>query len=193
MRQPQIVGTQLQPSEHATSHLFSLPTLLSISQVHCGSVPLRYASLTFTDAMFEAMEQRLWAQVTRAALQLPQSRSSLRIHQSHRTSGSRQGNGLHRCFQACTRRAIKVKNPVPQRESGSISSYSQPAAELNHDVGNEEIEHYDRLVAESKDKQIRTPWHRDGSDEAPVKRQRSAGAMTKGTFLERTSTAWDPY
>jgi hypothetical protein len=28
--------------------------------------------------------------------------------------------------------------------------------------------------------QARTPWHREGSDKPPVKRMRSAGAMTKG-------------
>ncbi|KAI9692398.1 MAG: hypothetical protein M1822_006629 [Bathelium mastoideum] len=110
------------------------------------------------------MEQRLWRGIARL---------SRNFNQPFRT---RQSTAF-----------CKVKNPVPQRESGSISSYSQPASELNHDVGEEEIQHYDQLVAESKDKQIRTPWHRDGSDEPPVKRQRSAGAMTKGKLLTTPS------
>ena len=39
-------------------------------------------------------------------------------------------------------------------------------------------------IAEQKDKQTRTPWHREGSNIPPVARQRSAGAMTKGGSLE---------
>jgi hypothetical protein len=35
-------------------------------------------------------------------------------------------------------------------------------------------------VAEDQEKQQRAPWHRQGVDVAPVRRQRSAGAMTKG-------------
>ena len=115
------------------------------------------------------VEQRLWTNITR-------SRPSLGLRTLDPIPRSRH------CFQSYARQAVKVKDPVPRRESGSISSYSQPASELNHDVGKDEVEHYDRLVAESKEKQIRTPWHRDGSDEPPVKRQRSAGAMTKGIF-----------
>lgn len=35
-------------------------------------------------------------------------------------------------------------------------------------------------VAQAKDKQHKRPWMREGVDHAPVRRQRSAGAMTKG-------------
>ncbi len=38
-------------------------------------------------------------------------------------------------------------------------------------------------VAEAKDKQHKRPWMREGVDHAPVRRQRSAGAMTKGKLL----------
>lgn len=40
----------------------------------------------------------------------------------------------------------------------------------------------DEAIGNSKELQARTPWHREGSDQAPVKRNRSAGAMTKGEF-----------
>ena len=40
--------------------------------------------------------------------------------------------------------------------------------------------HFEDSVAQEKDKQQRTPWHREGSNVAPVARPRSAGAMTKG-------------
>jgi hypothetical protein len=41
----------------------------------------------------------------------------------------------------------------------------------------------DNAVGEAKELQTRTPWHREGTDKPPVKRQRSAGAMTKGLSL----------
>ena len=130
------------------------------------------------------MERRLLTSVTRLSHTFipppPPSQSSLFF----RTR--KELKPWQRYVQSSTHHKIQLKDPVPKREGGSISSYSQPASELNHDVGKEEIEHYDRVVAESKDKQIRTPWHRDGSDEPPVQRQRSAGAMTKGTFGQDT-------
>ncbi|MCJ1427286.1 hypothetical protein MMC29_005189 [Sticta canariensis] len=42
-------------------------------------------------------------------------------------------------------------------------------------------------VAQEKEKQTRTPWHREGSNLPPVARQRSAGAMTKGKLLTTPS------
>jgi calcium uniporter protein, mitochondrial len=47
--------------------------------------------------------------------------------------------------------------------------------ELKHDGS------LDRKIGEAKELQKRTPWHRDGADQPPVKRLRIAGAMTKGT------------
>ncbi|MCJ1401273.1 hypothetical protein MMC11_004485 [Xylographa trunciseda] len=42
-------------------------------------------------------------------------------------------------------------------------------------------------ISQEKEKQIRTPWHREGSNVPPVKRLRSAGAMTKGKLLTTPS------
>ena len=39
---------------------------------------------------------------------------------------------------------------------------------------------FDDAVGQSKEKQIRTPWHREGSSTPPVSRRRLAGAMVKG-------------
>lgn len=61
------------------------------------------------------------------------------------------------------------------------SSHSQPAHKLSHNVSDEEKNHYDNMVEHSKANQIKSPWMREGSDTPPVARQRSAGAMTKGT------------
>lgn len=66
------------------------------------------------------------------------------------------------------------------QERPVMSSSSQPASELNNNITQEENEDFDQRVAEDKGKQIRTPWHREGSDVPPVGRLRSAGAMTKG-------------
>ena len=41
----------------------------------------------------------------------------------------------------------------------------------------------DMHAVQEKEKQVRTPWHREGSDVPPVGRQRSAGAMTKGETI----------
>jgi len=39
----------------------------------------------------------------------------------------------------------------------------------------------DNAIGQHKELQSRTPWHREGSDKPPVKRLRSASAMTKGS------------
>lgn len=39
---------------------------------------------------------------------------------------------------------------------------------------------YDDAIAQEQGKQAAAPWHREGSEQPPVKRQRSASAMTKG-------------
>ena len=47
-------------------------------------------------------------------------------------------------------------------------------------------------IGQDREKQTRAPWHREGSDIPPVARQRSAGAMTKGSrIVTCTSTFTD--
>ena len=41
-------------------------------------------------------------------------------------------------------------------------------------------DHDKRILAAQHEKQREAPWHREGVDESPVRKQRSAGAMTKG-------------
>ncbi|KAL1591746.1 hypothetical protein SLS60_011745 [Paraconiothyrium brasiliense] len=68
------------------------------------------------------------------------------------------------------------------------SPNARPAIELDHHVTKEEQEDYDEKIArEVKERQIRSPWNREGSDVPPVARQRSAGAMTKGKLLTTPS------
>ena len=59
-------------------------------------------------------------------------------------------------------------------------SSEQKARDLNQQGIDEQEASLDDSLSEEKEKQIRTPWHREGVDESPVRRQRSAGAMTKG-------------
>jgi hypothetical protein len=71
---------------------------------------------------------------------------------------------------------------LPSKDPGSYdNSNARPASELNHNITQEERDDFARKLQEDKSKQIRTPWHREGSDKPPVARQRRAGAMTKGT------------
>ncbi|KAF2830781.1 hypothetical protein CC86DRAFT_367459 [Ophiobolus disseminans] len=72
-------------------------------------------------------------------------------------------------------------------KSNNYEPNERPAAELNNNITQEEKEHFAKKLAEDKGKQIRTPWHREGSDVPPVARQRSAGAMTKGKLLTTPS------
>ncbi|KAF2471843.1 uncharacterized protein BDR25DRAFT_324943 [Lindgomyces ingoldianus] len=75
-----------------------------------------------------------------------------------------------------------------RKDTGSYdNSNARPAAELNQNITQEEREDYEKRLEEDKGKQIRTPWHREGSDTPPVARQRSAGAMTKGKLLTTPS------
>ena len=67
------------------------------------------------------------------------------------------------------------------------NSYTQPAAEQSQNVTEAEKNHFDRIEEESKQKQMRSPWMREGSEKPPVARNRSAGAMTKGKLLSTPS------
>jgi hypothetical protein len=75
--------------------------------------------------------------------------------------------------------AARLKAEAPKFEKYDNSN-ARPASELNDNITQEEKDHFAKRLAEDKGKQIRTPWHREGSDVPPVARERSAGAMTKG-------------
>lgn len=54
---------------------------------------------------------------------------------------------------------------------------SQKGLDKEEDWFNNQL---DNAIGQQKEIQARTPWHREGADQPPVKRNRSAGAMTKG-------------
>ena len=77
--------------------------------------------------------------------------------------------------------ASRLRAEAPKFEEYDNSN-ARPASELNNKITQEEKDDFARKLQEDKGKQIRTPWHREGSDKPPVARQRSAGAMTKGVY-----------
>jgi hypothetical protein len=70
------------------------------------------------------------------------------------------------------------------KSSREGKDYAAQAKELNQKGLDKQEDGFnnqlDNAIGEAKELQARTPWHREGSDQPPVKRRRSAGAMTKG-------------
>jgi hypothetical protein len=83
-----------------------------------------------------------------------------------------------------------LRLPEGKKFENYDNSNARPAIELDHHITQEEKDDFQRKLEEDKGKQIRTPWHREGSDTPPVARQRSAGAMTKGIS---TPDSWPSY
>ncbi|KAL5118871.1 hypothetical protein ACEQ8H_003194 [Pleosporales sp. CAS-2024a] len=83
--------------------------------------------------------------------------------------------------------AARLRAEAPKFNKYHDDSNARPAAELNNNITQEEKDHFAKRLEEDRGKQIRTPWHRQGSDVPPVARQRSAGAMTKGKLLTTPS------
>ncbi|KAK5265551.1 hypothetical protein LTR99_008687 [Exophiala xenobiotica] len=95
--------------------------------------------------------------------------------------------------QTCSQ-LLKRPQPRPLSRTGLSRSTTrgisgeQKAKNLNQQGIDEALADFDTAIAEEgKDKQQRAPWHRQGAQEPPVKRQRSAGAMTKGKLLTTPS------
>ncbi|KAI9700046.1 MAG: hypothetical protein M1836_002580 [Candelina mexicana] len=100
----------------------------------------------------------------------------------------------HACFLARKSQVGKLSPSYQRRAYPSSSSllyadasYKQVAKELNQKGLDQQQADLDSQVTEQKEKQIRTPWHREGSAVAPVSRQKSAGTMTKGKLLTTPS------
>jgi calcium uniporter protein, mitochondrial len=87
--------------------------------------------------------------------------------------------------------AISILSRSPIRGISSTSvlgkeDYAARARELHQKSADEHEDEFnsqiDNAIGQAKELQARTPWHREGSDKPPVKRMRSARAMTKGLF-----------
>ena len=82
-----------------------------------------------------------------------------------------------------------VDYPIPTQQLKLLSSASRPSKRGSSDLVTE-VYHkrqirrestFERAIGAEKEKQNKAPWHREGSDVPPVARQRSAGAMVKGS------------
>ena len=62
----------------------------------------------------------------------------------------------------------------------SEQTQSKDVRDVNQQALDKEQSDIEDSIAQEKDKQQKTPWHREGSNVPPVARPRSAGAMTKG-------------
>lgn len=80
--------------------------------------------------------------------------------------------------------------PLSHIRSYADVSYAQAAKDLNQKGLDHQESQFNDAIAQEKEKQTRTPWHREGSQVPPVKRQRSAGAMTKGKVGVCKLLAW---
>ncbi len=72
------------------------------------------------------------------------------------------------------------------RGSKEVASGTDRAKRLKQDEQEEQEDQFDKQiddsVGEARELQARRPWHREGSDEKPVKRM-DAGSTTKGLFI----------
>ena len=71
-----------------------------------------------------------------------------------------------------------TSSAIQRVESRTLhSSGQQPQRTAGEEEAGNTLEN---AITQSKEKQIRTPWHRQGSSLPPVARPRRAGAMVKG-------------
>lgn len=70
-----------------------------------------------------------------------------------------------------------------------LSSSEQKAKDLNQRGIDNELSKLDDDIEAEKEKQVRAPWHREGADQAPVSRPRTASAMTKGRLFHQSCIA----
>jgi hypothetical protein len=68
------------------------------------------------------------------------------------------------------------------QQTRSSSSDHKDKALDRHGSSKNQSKSNDDIEAE-QEKQVRAPWHREGAEQPPVSRPRSAGAMTKGRIL----------
>ncbi|KAL9121489.1 MAG: hypothetical protein Q9187_001955 [Circinaria calcarea] len=89
----------------------------------------------------------------------------------------------------CTYYKHRRPSSTTTRHSAN-ENYAQAARELNQKGLDQQESQVGEAISQEKqekEKQARTPWHRQGSDVPPVARPRSASAMTKGKLLTTPS------
>lgn len=95
------------------------------------------------------------------------------------------GNRPQNVFgRRCFSEGRRLREKEEKEEEDADAKFKAEAKELNK-KGQEKQEKktLDDTIGEARELQARTPWHREGSDQPPVRRNRSAGAMTKGWWI----------
>jgi len=107
-----------------------------------------------------------------------------------RPSSSASSVYRYRLFST-TQIAREHRSPEEKREYYKGQAKEVTELHTRHEEGEKaEIKagKLEEAIGEAKELQARTPWHREGTDEPPVRRDRSAGAMTKGMAIQKRST-----
>jgi hypothetical protein len=95
-------------------------------------------------------------------------------------SGPRIFNGTQPT-KLCIRGFSLTPYSLKEGFANQAKELNQKGLDKQEDGFNSQI---DNAIGDAKELQARTPWHREGSDKPPVKRMRSASAMTKGMYLD---------
>lgn len=114
-------------------------------------------------------------------------RQTASFQQSSVTSFRLPAKYLARPHRILTTLTPQNKSRQPVRSQIRHASADSKARALNQKSFDSQLSGYDAKVSEQQEKQIKAPWHREGSDAPPVRRQRSASAMTKGKLLSTPS------
>ncbi|KAI9730783.1 MAG: hypothetical protein M1818_008063 [Claussenomyces sp. TS43310] len=135
----------------------------------------------------------------RRATQLAQS-TALRCLETHIVNASKTRPRTRSVFptlpadrlRSIRVRCIATSLPLAEKTYGDEGGHVNQRSVDDNEAGMKvkEISHdgqLDEKIGEAKELQKRTPWHREGSDAPPVRRLRSAGAMTKGKLLTTPS------
>ena len=77
---------------------------------------------------------------------------------------------------------LLIRGFATSRQQFAESSYVQAARALNQKGLDDQESQLTDAIHQEKEKQVRTPWHREGPNIPPVERQRSDGATTKGSW-----------
>ena len=91
--------------------------------------------------------------------------------------------------------AFSTESRIAQKQSINLSSIAsinssawtqqsdQKAKDLNRKGTDNKMSQFDDAIKAEKEKQARTPWHREGVDQAPASRPQTASAMAKGIIF----------
>ncbi|KAL8669960.1 MAG: hypothetical protein Q9168_005472 [Polycauliona sp. 1 TL-2023] len=127
-------------------------------------------------------------QVTRRAPTAVQYAASIRkfiaASPTKRVSFEASGNPSTAC-NSNIRRLAPFSSSTSFHAEGRLTGAAKEPPRKGDDAAQTDI---NEAIGQEKEKQMKAPWHREGSSIPPVARQRSAGAMTKGMGTSKLLT-----